>query len=481
MDQRAGAQISKRSFIQAVVILFVLMLLAGALTLIIPAGHYARTTLDGREVIDPASFQFVPQPDYPIWRWFTAPLEVLAGPNALTLITIILFILMVGASFAVLEHSGVIKEVLGWLVTRFGARKEVLLLVIAFFFAALGAFFGIFEEIVPLVPLIIALAYQLGWDSLVGLGMSILAVNIGFSAAVANPFTTGVAQELAGLPLYSGWELRLIIFVVLYGILAIFLVRYARRIERNPQSSAVYHDDQAVRAKYARFDLTSEKNPRLGRAVTWFLICMLLVLLVLFGGRVITALSEYALPIVGVLFLIGGLGAGMIASHDRRDTFRAAWQGVTGIAPGIVLILMAASISFIVINGGILDTLLHAAAEPLSQMSPFVAALLIYGLTLLFEFVVASGSAKAFLLIPIVLPLADLIGVTRQTAVLSYIFGDGFSNLMYPTSPVLLIVLGLTVVSYGRWIKWSLRLWLIVFPLTLLFLALAVALNYGPF
>ncbi len=481
MDQKAGAQISRRSFIQAVVILFVLMMIAGAMTLIIPAGHYARITLEGRAVIDPASFQNVPKPDYPIWRWFTAPLEVLAGPNALTLITIILFILMVGASFAVLEYSGVIKDVLGRLVARFGTRKEVLLLVIAFFFALLGAFFGILEEIIPLVPLMIALSYELGWDSFVGLGMSILAVNIGFSAAVANPFTTGVAQKLAGLPLYSGWELRLIIFFVLYAVLAIFLVRYARRVERNPQSSPVYAEDQAARAKSAKFDLAAEKNPHLGRAVAWFLGCMILVLLILVGGRVITLLSDFALPIVGVLFLIGGIGAGVLAGGDRRATFRAAWQGVTGIAPGIILILMAASISFIIINGGILDTLLHAAAAPLSQISPFVAALLIYGVTLLFEFVVASGSAKAFLLMPIVLPLADLIGVTRQTTVLSYIFGDGFSNLMYPTNPMLLIVLGLTVVSYPRWIKWSARLWLIVLPLTILFLAIAVAIHYGPF
>ena len=342
MDQQAGAQISKRSFLQAVVILFVLMMLAGLLTLIIPAGHYARSTLEGREVIDPASFQIVPKPDYPIWRWFTAPLEVLAGPNALTLITIILFILMVGASFAVLEYSGVIKDVLGRLVSRFGARKEVLLLVIAFFFALLGAFFGILEEIIPLVPLLIALSYELGWDSFVGLGMSILAVNIGFSAAVSNPFTTGVAQKLAGLPLYSGWELRLIIFFVLYAVLAIFLVRYARRVERNPQSSPVYREDQAARARTARFDLAAEKNPHLGRAVVWFLGCMIFVLLVLVGGRVITVLSDFALPIVGVLFLIGGLGAGLLAGGNRRATFRAAWQGMTGIAPGIILILMAA-------------------------------------------------------------------------------------------------------------------------------------------
>ena len=481
MDQKAGAQISRRSFIQAVVILFVLMMIAGVLTLIIPAGHYDRTIIDGREAIDPASFQFISKPDYPIWRWFTAPLEVLAGPNALTLITIILFILMVGAAFAVLEYSGVIKDILGRLVARFEARKEVLLLVIALFFAILGAFFGIMEEIIPLVPLIIALAYELGWDSMVGLGMSILAASVGFSAAVANPFTTGVSQQIAGLPLYSGWELRLVIFVVLYGVLAIFLLRYARRIARNPQASPVYSEDQVERAKYAKFDLAAEKSPHLGRAVAFFLICMLFVLLVLLGGRVVSFLSDYALPIVGVLFLIGGIGAGVLTGGDRRATFRAAWQGVTGIAPGILLILMAASISFIVVNGGILDTLLHTAAEPLSQVSPFGAALLIYGVTLLFEFVVASGSAKAFLLMPIMLPLADLIGVTRQTTVLSYIFGDGFSNLMYPTNPMLLIVLGLTVVSYARWIKWSAKLWLIVLPLTVVFLAIAVAINYGPF
>jgi uncharacterized ion transporter superfamily protein YfcC len=124
MEQKAGAQISRRSFVQAVVILFVLMMLAGVLTLIIPAGQYARTTLDGREVIDPASFQFVPRPDYPIWRWFTAPLEVLGGPNALTIITIILFILMVGASFAALEYSGVIKDVLARLVARQQVLRE---------------------------------------------------------------------------------------------------------------------------------------------------------------------------------------------------------------------------------------------------------------------------------------------------------------------------------------------------------------------
>jgi uncharacterized ion transporter superfamily protein YfcC len=182
-EEKAGAQISARAFIQSLLILFALMIVAGVLTLIIPAGHYARTIQSGREIIDPTSFQIIARPDYPIWRWFLAPLEVLGGPDGLTIITIIIFILMVGASFAVLDQGGIVKAVIGRIVKRFGRHKYRLLLVITLFFMILGAFFGIFEEVLPLMPVMIALAYWLGWDSLVGLGMSILATNMGFSAA----------------------------------------------------------------------------------------------------------------------------------------------------------------------------------------------------------------------------------------------------------------------------------------------------------
>ena len=151
------------------------------------------------------------------------------------------------------------------------------------------------------------------------------------------------------------------------------------------------------------------------------------------------------------------------------------------IAPAVPLILMAASIRYILDSGGVTDTLLHAMAEPFSNLGSFPAALVIYFLALGIEFFIASGSAKAFLMMPIVLPLADLIGITRQTAVLAYIFGDGFSNLAYPTNPVLLISLGLTVVSFPKWIRWTALLWLWVFLVTVVFLGIAVAIHYGPF
>jgi uncharacterized ion transporter superfamily protein YfcC len=484
MDQKAGAQISTRAFSQSVIILFVLMILAGILTLVVPAGSYQRVDVDGREMIEPATFQFIDRPDYPIWRWFTAPLEVLWGPDGLTIIIIIIFILMVGVAFAVMDKSGFLKAALSRIVKAFEGRKYQLLLVISLFFMAIGAFFGIFEEVVPLVPIMIGLSYFLGWDALVGLGMSILAVNMGFSAAITNPFTLGVAQEIAGLPLFSGAWFRVIIFAVIYAVFAIFLVRYARKIDADPKASPVYEEDQIARAKFGVLDLEalSDKTPaQLRRSTIWLVVCIALIFLVLVAGPFIPAVSSISLPLVGLLFFIAGIGAGVLAGEPRKDVFRAVGEGFTGIAPAIPLILMASSVKHIVAQGGILDTILFQASHLFTQTSPFLAIVMIYFLALLIEFFIASGSAKAFLIMPIIVPLADLVGITRQVTVTAYCFGDGFSNMIYPTNPVLLICLGLTVVSYPKWIKWSLKLWAWILLVTIIFLGIGVAINYGPF
>ncbi len=482
MQQKSGAQISQRAFIQSLVILFALMMIAGILTRLIPAGQYTRVEAEGRQVIDPNSFQFTQRPDYPIWRWFTAPVEVLGAEGNLTIIVIIIFLLFIGGSFAVLDKSGIVKAVIGRVVRRFGGQKYLLLLVISLVFMAMGAFFGIFEEVIPLVPVMIALSYSLGWDALVGLGMSILATNMGFSAAITNPFTIGVAQGLAGLPLFSGAWLRIIIFAVIYGILAVFITGYAKRIDRDPTASLLHGQDEKERQKYASMQTElAADNPKLGRAIAWFLGFTVLILATLFAGPFIPAVSDYALPLVGVFFLIAGVGAGFLSGAGGRTVGVALWEGISGILPGIPLILMAVSIKHIVLSGGIMDTILHAAAQPFQSTTPFAAAVIIYGLALGIEFFVASGSAKAFLMMPILLPLADLIGVTRQTTVLAYCFGDGFSNLAYPTNPVLLICLGLTVVSYPQWIRWTAKLWFWVLLATVAFLGLAVAIHFGPF
>jgi uncharacterized ion transporter superfamily protein YfcC len=204
MEQKAGAQIGKRAFIQSLVILFVLMMIAGILTLVIPAGSYTRIDVNGRETIDPASFQTIEHPNYPIWRWFVAPFEVLGSSSGLTVIVIIVVLFFAGGAFAVMDKTGTLRAFIGSIVRRFSGRKYTLLWMVSLAFMFLGATLGTFEEVVLLVPVMIALSYTLGWDALVGLGMSILATNMGFSAAITNPYTLGVSQQLAGLPLFSG-------------------------------------------------------------------------------------------------------------------------------------------------------------------------------------------------------------------------------------------------------------------------------------
>lgn len=482
MEQKAGAQISKRAFIQSVVILFVLMMIAGILTLVVPAGQYTRLEVDGRQTIDPASFQFTVRPDYPVWRWFVAPFEVLGSESGLTVIVIIIVLFFAGGAFAVLDKTGTLKAFIGRIVRRFRTRKYLLLWMVSLAFMFLGATLGTFEEVVLLVPVMIALSYSLGWDALVGLGMSILATNLGFSAAISNPYTLGVAQGLAELPLFSGAWLRILVFLVIYLVFGWFLSAYARRIDRDPAASLVHGEDTAERQKYKEVDASfTEEDPRQNRAMNFFGLFLLFIFAVMLMGPFVPTISDYALPLVGVLFLLGGLGAGFLSGAGGKKVWQGLVEGWGGLAPSVPLILMAASIRYIIDSGGVTDTLLHAAASPFRQLGGFPAALVVYALALGIEFFIASGSAKAFLMMPILLPLAELVGVTRQTTVLAYIFGDGFSNLAYPTNPVLLISLGLTVVSYPKWIRWTAKLWLWVILVTVAFLGIAVAINYGPF
>lgn len=313
--------------------------------------------------------------------------------------------------------------------------------------------------------------------------MSILATNMGFSAAITNPFTIGVAQKLAGLPAFSGWAFRIPIFVVVYLLLIWFLVSYAKKIDRNPQASLVFKEDQAERKRYAALVLEamSSSGNKLGRAALVFGGFILLIFVVLMGSARVPFLADYALPLVGLLFFAGGLLAGFVSGARGGLIGKALLEGIGGMAPGIPLILMAASIKHIVTSGQVMDTILHGAANSLQTTSPLAAILIIYVLALVMELFIGSAGAKAVLMMPILVPLADLVGVTRQLTVTAYCFGDGFSNLAYPTNPVLLITLGLAAVSFGKWIKWTARLWLVIIPVTLLFLWIGTLIGYGPF
>ena len=325
------------------------MVVAGVLTRLIPAGAYDRTVDQGRTLVVPGSYRQVERPVYPAWRWFTAPIEVLWSSDSLTVITIILFLVFIGGAFAVVEKGQVLAHILATFVARFRARKYLLMAGVMFFFALCGGILGIYEEAVPLVVFVVPLAHALGWDTLVGLGMSLLA--LAFAASVTNPFTVGVAQAIAGLPLFSGAGLRAVFFLVTYGIVFLFVYRYARKVESDPTRSLCYAEDAALREAHVggrgMEGVDAARTPRMKRASAWLsawiLLTLVFILVAVVTRNAPPALSTYAFPVVGVFFLIAGLGAGFLAGMGARGTFGAFWAGFLNILPAVLLILMALS------------------------------------------------------------------------------------------------------------------------------------------
>ena len=479
-NNQSGLQISKKSFFSSMFILFLLMVGAGILTHIVPGGAFERTLIDGREAIVPGSFAFTGTGGFPVWRWLTAPIEVLWSDDAVTVIMIIAFICIIGGTFTVLDKSGMLRYIMNGLVRRFAQSKYRLMAVLTLFFMLFGSIFGIFEELVALVPIVILLSHALGWDSLTGLGMSALAAGFGFSAATLNPFTLGVAQEVAGLPAFSGLGFRIPVFVICYGVLYGFLYRYARKIERDPKASPVWQEDTGRKAAAAG-NAAAETLPNeryLGKTVRIFAASLGLVIAYIVAGFFVPALSSVSLPVMAVLFLVGGLLAAS-ASHYGGNVKKDFLAGIGGIAPSGLLILMAMSVKLIITEGGIMDTILYYASERVAKAGPYGAAVMIFLLVLALNFFVSSGSAKAFLLMPILAPLAELVGLPGQVAVQAFCFGDGFTNMLYPTNAVLMITLGLTVVSYPKWFKWTIGLQLLMLLVNIALLLLAVAIGYG--
>ena len=482
---QAAIHISARAFITTVLIILGLMIGSGILTYVIPAGNYTHAVAGGVDRVVPGTFSFAARPDYPPWRWLTAPVEVLWSPGNLQVITIIVLLVLIGGSFTVLDKTGILKVALSLIVTRFRRNKYLLMAAIILFFMLASSVLGIYEEAAPLVVFIVPLALYLGWDSLTGLGMSLLSLGFGFAAATMDPFMVTIAQSLAGLPLYSGLWLRAIFFVTMFALVFLFVRRHARNVERRPSSSLVHEEDVQLRASIDLSTAVASREvaaqPRMRAAVRWLGTWFLAAIVFILAATRVRAISSFAFPVMGLFFAVACNGAALVAGEKGRALGSSFVKGMGSILPAIVMILMAMSVKLIITNGGILDTILNAAATRVGGVGPYGAVVAVYVITLVFEFFIPSASAKAFLIIPILAPLADLVGLTRQTVVFAFDNGDGFANILYPTNPFLMICLGLTVVSYPKWVRWTLPLQGITLILCLAFMFFAVAVKFGPF
>lgn len=442
-----------KTFLSAAVVLIIMLFLTGLLTYLIPNGDFNAETM---------TFTIREEQGIPILTWIGAPILVLFSESGILVIAIILFLLIIGGSIHLLKETGLIEGIILAIVKKFKDNEFALLCMLVFVFMALGAFIGVFEEVVPLVPLIIILARRMGWDELTGLGVSVLATGLGFAAAVTNPFTIGVAQGLADVPIFSGALLRLLVFISVYVILVAFLFRRTKKhlIDRVENELTDNHD-------------VSKK------AYGFFIVLMLIMFMLVGATPFVEALRDYTLPLIGVIFLMAGIGVGLILNWKPTRVAKQFFIGAKDMSPAIILILLATGIKHVMIEGHILDTILYQISQNISHTSPLIAVLIVFIIVMIMNFFIGSGSAKAFILMPILVPIMDLLGIGRQLGILAFQFGDGFSNVLYPTNAVLLISLGLVQVSYGKWIKFILPLQGILMLLSIFWLTVAFTMGYG--
>ena len=432
-------------------IVFGLIVLAAVLTWVVPAGEFLRETVDGREVVLNGTYHRV-ESEPQTWQVFSALFNGFVD-NA----DIIVFILMVGGAFWILNNSHAIDvgvmaflrrvQRLGRyrLVGRLGVNNIIIALVMIMF-SLFGAIFGMSEETIAFVVVFIPLAIQMGYDSIVGVCMCYVAAHVGFAGAMLNPFTVGIAQGIAGLPLFSGLEYRLFCWVVLTVIGIAFVLRYAARVKAKPERSPVHKLDD-----YWRDRAGSNAEATLSTRQTLILILLLLTIVALVVG--VLAWGWYIAEI-SALFLAMGIVAGILDRQNADSIAKLFLEGCKDILSAALVVGLASGIIYILRDGRIIDTMLYGLSRSLAQTGEVLSLAVMYLFQTLLNIVMPSGSAKAALTMPIMTQFADLIDVSRQTTVLAFQFGDGFTNMLTPTSGVLVGVLGMARIPYGTWLKW---------------------------
>ena len=479
-NKALGISLDKKTVIAISAALVLIMALVGVMTQILPRGEYQVIEKDGYEQIVDGTYTELKDYKMPIWKIFLAPILCFTSSYAGTGILIIVMVVLIGGAFLILDKCGVLKYIMAVLISKFSKRKYTLMAIIIFCCMALSSVAGILEESVTLVPIAVAVSLALGWDSLVGLGLSLVSIAWGFTAATFNPFNVATVQKLAGLQVFSGLSLRFVVFMGVYLILFAFLFLYAKKIEKNPKKSLVYESDKALKEKYKISDMDAVlKNEETKRGAKAFLVCMVVDLVAVAIDFALDLGGGLSLPAMAVLFTVGGILSGYFTGLKGKALLKSFLQGAKTIAPVIPVIIFVVAISYILGEAKIMHTILFYVYNVIQDVSPFVAIILLFLLIAFLEFFIGSGTAKAFLIMPLVAPLSDLVGITRQSIVTTFCLADGFTNLLYPTSGIMIIAIGLVGVSYGKWLRWSWKLFLGEFIFSITIMLLMVAINYN--
>ena len=472
-SKAAYSNINVRSFMTVVSLLLVLLIFCGSLSYLIPQGSFER---DSGNNILPGTYREGQVEGIAIWRIITAPARVFVSEDAVTIIMISIFLLVMSGVFNLIENTGGIRALIVHVMQRVHGHQEAAVCITVLIFMLFGSLFGMFEELVTLLPMIIIFMLSMQLDTMTGLGACLMAACFGFSTAITNPFSVGTAAQLAGIPVSSGAWLRAVFFAVVFAVLCIFLLHHLKKLRRDPRCSPTYEVDQLKRGNLisAEEDSSEDQN-RLSRIYAFFFTAQGVLLTVI---ACIRALSGYAIPLLAASFLISGLIAGQLACRDFRRVISSFLQGCATMLPAVLMIALASSIKLAMVESNILDTVMHTALQLLEGKGKFVTILLIYALILFLQLFIGSASAKIFMVMPIVLPITSALGISPTLVILTYCMADGFTDVILPTNPVLLIGLSMANVSYWKWLRWTWKLQLLLFSVSILVLLAAILIGY---
>ena len=421
------------------VIIALIIALCAVATWFVPGGQYVKAD-DGSLVYE--RVEHAPQ----TWQVFSAIYHGFVKQAG-----IIVFILVVGGAFWLLNATGAVASGISRFIARVGKRDTWVLVAVTVLFSLAGAVFGMSEETIPFVGIVVPLVVSMGYDAVMGMLVVYVAANVGFSSAFLNPFTVGIAQGMAEIPLFSGMGYRLFCWALLTLLLVVFVVVYARRTKR------VGATEQAAVADPAG----------LTRRQAWILVVLLLTVVMLVVG---VTCWEWYLPEITGLFLLMGIVCGVIAGFSANRIAEELIAGAKDILSAALVVGFASGIIIILQDGRIVDSILHSMQEGLDGTGPLASLSAMYGIQAVINFIIPSATAKAAITIPIMAPFSDLVGVSRQAMVLAFQFGDGFTNMITPTSGVLVAALAMARIPYTKWVKWAWKMVVVLLVLGFLLL-----------
>ena len=449
------------------ILLLILILIFSILSYIVPANVYDYhdvvvnpDTGATRSVVDPDTYHAVEQTPVSLLQFLTAvPRGMQESAH------IIFFIFIVGGAMTVLQETKAIEAGMGRMIKAMKDKTLLLIPIIMFLFSLCGSVFGMAEETIPFIPIFVSLMIAAGFDSITGVAVVLCGASAGFAGAFINPFTIQVAQGIAELPLLSGMSFRIVMYICMVILSVTMVMRYAVKVRKNPQIS-VMHDFDKTREDVADLDAL----PAFGGREKLILVVFLATIILLVYG--VIKMGWY-MDEIAALFLGMSMIVAAISGLGFNGYANALSKGMADIAGGALVVGFARGILVVMTDGNILYTILHGAASLLNGLPAMVSAAGMYVFQCLLNFIVPSGSGQAAVSMPIMAPLADLVGVTRQTACIAFQLGDGISNIFTPTSGYFMAGLALAKVPWSKWAKWFLPILGLQYLLGLIFVLVA--------